>query len=115
MRQSATSTVELNTEWRGKFTAEPFEVAWASEAIYFIRTLKSEGLTGGINARVQISPDGTHWCDEGTLVPLPAAPRHHLCSYYTLWGLVASGRRASQRGAYEGNCSPRSKIVVRMR
>ena len=74
MRQSATSTVELNTEWRDKFTAEPFEVAWASEAIYFIRALESERVPGGINARVQISPDGTHWCDEGTLVALPAAP-----------------------------------------
>ena len=114
MRQSATSTVELNTEWRDKFTAEPFEVAWASEAIYFIRALESERVPGGINARVQISPDGTHWCDEGTLVPLPAAPGHHLCSSYSLWRLVASGRRASQRSVYEGNCPPRSKIVVRL-
>ena len=74
MRQSATATVELNTEWRGKSTAEPFEVAWASEAIYFIRALESEGVPGGANARVQISPDGMHWCDEGTIVLLPAAP-----------------------------------------
>ena len=74
MRQSATATVELNTEWRGNFTAEPFEVAWASEAIYFIRALESEGVPSGIVARVQVSPDGVHWCDEGTLVPLPAAP-----------------------------------------
>ena len=74
MRQSATVTVELNTEWCGEFTAEPIEVAWAGEAIYFIRALESRGVPGGTNARVQISPDGMHWCDEGTLVPLPAAP-----------------------------------------
>ena len=74
MRQSATSTVELNTEWRGKFIAEPFEVAWASEAIYFIRALESEGVPGGVKAHVQISPDGMHWCEEGTLIPLPEAP-----------------------------------------
>ncbi len=74
MRQSATSTVELNTEWRGKFIAEPFEVAWASEAIYFIRALESEGVPGGVKARVQISPDGMHWCEEGTLILLPEAP-----------------------------------------
>ena len=74
MRQSATVTVELNTEWRGEFAVEPIEVAWASEAIYFIRALESEGVPGGVNARVQISPDGMHWCDEGTLLPLPAAP-----------------------------------------
>ena len=59
MRQSATVTVELNTEWRGEFTAEPIEVAWASEAIYFIRALDSRGVPGGVNARVQISPDGS--------------------------------------------------------
>ena len=68
MRQSNTATVELNTQWQGQFIAEPYEVAWASEAIYFIRTLEAEGVPGGLNARVQISPDGMHWCDEGTTI-----------------------------------------------
>lgn len=99
MRQSATATVELNTEWRGKFTAEPFEAAWASEAIYFIRALESEGVPGGVNAHIQISPDGMHWCDEGTLVPLPAAPGTtfarvtHFGGWLRLVGEIPNGAR----------------------
>lgn len=99
MRQSATAAVELNTEWRDIFTAEPFEVAWASEAIYFIRALESEGVPEGINARVQISPDGMHWCDEGTLVPLPAAPGTtfaritHFGGWLRLVGEIPNGAR----------------------
>ncbi len=99
MRQSATATVELNTKWRDTFTAEPFEVAWASEAIYFIRALESEGVPGGASAHVQISPDGIHWCDEGTLVPLPAAPGTtfaritHFGGWLRLVGEIPNGAR----------------------
>ena len=74
MRESTTISVELNTEGRGEFSAEPYEGAWASEAIYFIRALESKEVPGAANARVQISPDGMNWCDEGTLIRLPAAP-----------------------------------------
>ena len=45
-----------------------------SEAIYFIRTLEAERVPGEATARVQISPDGMHWCDESTVIPLPAVP-----------------------------------------
>ena len=74
MRQSTTISVELNTEWQGEFSAEPYEGAWASEAIYFVRALEAEEVPAEATARVQISPDGMHWCDEGTLVPLSGAP-----------------------------------------
>lgn len=72
MRQSFTAVVERNVTWRGDFAVEPYEAAWASEAIYFIRTLTGEG-EGTATARVQISPDGIQWCDEGTPVELPPA------------------------------------------
>lgn len=74
MRQSYTAAVELNAEWRGEFAVEPYEAAWATEAIYFIRALEADGVPGGETARLQISPDGMHWCDEGTRLPLPEAP-----------------------------------------
>jgi hypothetical protein len=74
IRQSYTAVLERNKLWVGAFETEPYEVAWASEAIFFIRALEISGLSPGLQARVQISPDGICWCDEGTLVPLPTEP-----------------------------------------
>ena len=74
MRESHTAVVERNVQWRGDFVVEPYEVAWAGEAIYFVRALDVDSAPGDINARVQISPDGMRWVDEGTTLALPTAP-----------------------------------------
>jgi len=71
IRQSYTAVVERNVLWVGGFETEPYESAWAHEAIFFIRALDASGMPDDVQARVQISPDGMRWCDEGTLVPLP--------------------------------------------
>ncbi len=73
VRQSSTVVVERNVEWRGDFSVEPVECAWAAEAIYFVRALAAEGVPSDAAAHVQISPDGIHWCQEGTQVALPTA------------------------------------------
>ena len=65
MRQSQTTVLERNTEWMGTFATEPYEAAWATEALFFVRVLSAEGDVDNTTARVQISPDGMHWCDEG--------------------------------------------------
>lgn len=70
-RASSTSVVERNRLWRGSFETEPWEASWATEALFFVRALEARGLPSGTIARVQLSPDGMHWCDEGTCVPLP--------------------------------------------
>ncbi|MFT5366806.1 MAG: hypothetical protein ACI8V2_001756 [Candidatus Latescibacterota bacterium] len=70
MRQSHTAIIERNITWQGTFETEPYEVAWASEAIFFVRTLGAVGDVEEVTARVQISPDGIRWCDEGTVVLL---------------------------------------------
>jgi hypothetical protein len=74
MRQSHTVILERNTEWSGEFATEPCEVAWASEAIFFIRTLEAEGIRPATSARIQLSPDGIHWCDEGGALRLTTEP-----------------------------------------
>jgi hypothetical protein len=71
LRESNTVIVERNWTWSGSFETEPNECAWASEAIYFIRALAVENFAVVAAARVQISPDGIHWCDEGTTIELP--------------------------------------------
>jgi len=70
-RQSYTAVLERNRVWKGAFETEPYEAAWASEATFFVRALEASGELGDAQACVQISPDGMHWCDEGTLVDLP--------------------------------------------
>lgn len=71
MRQSHTAVIERNVEWQGEFAVEPYEAAWANEAIYFVRALEVAGSPDLAMANVQISPDGMHWCDEGAQLLLP--------------------------------------------
>ena len=59
--------------WQGDFATEPYEAAWASEAIFFVRALDCAGDIGACAARVQISADGMRWVDEGAEFGLPVA------------------------------------------
>jgi len=70
LRQSYTAVVERNVQWSGTFSTEPYECAWASEAIFFIRALDIDG-ERLVEAEVQISPDGIHWVNEGSMIVLP--------------------------------------------
>lgn len=70
LKRSYTATVERNVLWQGEFASEPYETAWASEAIFFVRALEVSPDFSG-SARVQISADGIHWADEGATFELP--------------------------------------------
>lgn len=70
IRQTTTAVVERNQEFSGAFWSEPYECGWAAEAIFFVRKLSSVGRVEGTAVRVQISPDGIVWCDEGTTFAL---------------------------------------------
>ena len=43
LRRSYTAVVERNALWQGEFATEPYEAAWASEAIFFVRALADAG------------------------------------------------------------------------
>jgi hypothetical protein len=73
IRQSYTAVVERNVPWEKEFSTEPYECGWAREAIFFVRTLESQGTVAGTSLGVQISPDGMRWCDEGTVMRLTDA------------------------------------------
>ena len=73
VRQSYTAIVERNREFAGTFATEPYECGWAAEAIFYVRKLETQGTVAGTHVRVQISPDGMHWCDEGTTFALTDA------------------------------------------
>jgi len=62
MLQSMTAVLEQNARLdAGEFTTEPYEVAWASEARWFIYIEdRDPGLTADVV--VEVSPEGITWC-----------------------------------------------------
>ncbi len=66
MRKSYTAVLEQGTTFTDNFATEPYEVAWASEARWFIRILELSGVDVGLQLYPEISPDGLFWCAEGT-------------------------------------------------
>jgi len=70
MRQFYTAVVERKRDVYEQFETHPFEVGWASEAIFFLRVEEISGEGTKLEARVQLSADGVHWVDEGSEFPL---------------------------------------------
>ena len=66
LRRAHTAVLERNSVSTGDFATEPYEAAWAGEAIWFLRILDvSPGAR--LHATAQLSPDGLTWCDDHTL------------------------------------------------
>lgn len=68
MRNFQMSVVERREPFCETFETSPFEAAWASEAIFFVRVEEADPGTT-IEADVQISADGIRWLDEGGSLP----------------------------------------------
>jgi hypothetical protein len=73
LAHSTTAIVARNDLWRGEGASEPYECGWAREAIVWVRAMDLSGDLRGVHARIQISPDGLRWFDEGTALALPTA------------------------------------------
>lgn len=63
LRNSMTAVLERDGIAGPSYTTEPYEVAWATEARWFIRTLSLPAQVSRVELAVQVSPDGLHWCD----------------------------------------------------
>jgi hypothetical protein len=68
---NVTAVVARNEIWTGICASEPYECGWAREAVIFVRALRVAEMEDAVPAQVQISPDGIHWADEGTILFLP--------------------------------------------
>jgi hypothetical protein len=77
VRSSYTAVVERNRVFSGQLTTEPYECGWASEALFFLHLLQVEGYATGTRLHVQVSPDGMHWCDEGSALIIPEPDAEH--------------------------------------
>jgi hypothetical protein len=71
LRRSLTAVLEKNSTFDGDFETEPYEVAWASEARWFVRVFEIEGR---MRIEAEVSPDGLEWCAEGSATIELTAP-----------------------------------------
>jgi hypothetical protein len=70
LRESSTTVLARNETWRADSATEPVEAGWASEAVFFVRALRTP--VGPMpEVFVEISPDGMHWIREGASVAMP--------------------------------------------
>lgn len=104
MPPSHTAVVERDQCWEGDFATEPYEVGWSREAIFFVRILRAEAADAPLNVelQVQLSPDGIHWCDEGSSVNFVVQPQRldepffvrvaHYGGWLRLAGRIPQGR-----------------------
>ena len=63
MHNSMTAVLERDGITGPTYTTEPYEVAWAREARWFLRVLDLPSTVERIDCTVQVSPDGLYWCD----------------------------------------------------
>ena len=70
LRHSYTAVVERANPLKGDFATEPYEAGWARESLVFIKVRDKMDDGSEIRARVQISPDGIEWVDEGAAFPV---------------------------------------------
>lgn len=73
MRQAYVAVLEQDRTYEESFSTEPWEVAWATEARWFLNVTE---LVGSATALVELSPDGRTWCGEGTALLVETTGLH---------------------------------------
>lgn len=110
MRQVQTAVLERDTTFDSDFATEPYEVAWAGEARFFIHTLATSGQDTEVRLVTQISPDGLTWCDLDGKEHVINGP---ICSRScSISSGVASEPRMSRAGSPGTNRSTRNTMVT---
>lgn len=98
MRNFYTAVLDTSHVIEADYYTEPYEAAWASEAIFFLRVEVAPAGTARLEARVQISVDGLTWVDEGSKLVVEAVGDHfvrvsHFGGWLRLALLVPTGER----------------------
>ncbi len=100
MRQFQTTVLERKERITDGYATEPFECAWAGEAIFFV-TAEGEPKAGAsVFAHVQISADGIEWMDEGSVLSNPDTAGRSFAKVMNFGGWLRL--RFEIRGAKEG-------------
>ncbi len=73
IRNAYTAVIARGEVWEHMVHTEPYEAAWAGEAVFFVYVMEVTAGSGGVAmAQVQISPDGLHWVNEGASMDIQA-------------------------------------------
>lgn len=100
MKTFLTTVVELRQRFEQVIETHPFECGWADEAIVFV---EPHGAAPGdvVTLRVQLSPDGIRWIDEGTVLRVT----EHAMARLTHFGgfLRLAGGATDANGAATGS------------
>ncbi len=67
MKQFYTVVLDRMTSFNGRLDSEPYEAGWADEVIAYVRVHTIEP-NANFSAKLQISPDGINWVDEGASI-----------------------------------------------
>ena len=112
LRQSYTAVVERAHPLCGEFSTEPYEAGWAREALVFFKVRDGFSHGAEVHARIQISPDGIDWVDEGTVLPVIRGKGLYFAKVTNFgnWLRVATGERSA--GPDQGAGLHRPEIVV---
>lgn len=98
MRNFYTANLDTALHIEATYYTEPYEAAWASEAIFFLRVEDAPAETSGIEARVEISVDGLTWVPEGSRLSAKGVGDHfvrvtHFGGWLRLVAEVPTGER----------------------
>lgn len=96
MKQFLTSTVEQRKIFESDFKTHPMEVAWASEAIFFIQVEEIPQASLELDASVQISVDGINWVNEGTRFDTITSPGHYFVKISNFGGWLRLNCKLSE-------------------
>ncbi|HET6738831.1 MAG TPA: hypothetical protein VFH76_07855 [Kribbella sp.] len=104
MRQSMTAVLERDTTFGTQFATEPYEVAWAGEARWFVQHVGGDGTATYVT---QISPDGITWCDLDELEHV-VEPRKLVS-----WPAAGFGHWLRLRATVDGEVQVRIHLAVK--
>lgn len=114
MRQFQTSVLDRKQNIEDGCATEPFEAAWAGEAVFFIEVQKISGGTH-LSAYVQISPDGIRWADEGTVLEGVAETgmRFLKVSHFGGWLRLRFSVTGGDRARDDSRCLATIRLVLK--
>ncbi|MFI6832032.1 hypothetical protein ACIBG5_33335 [Kribbella sp. NPDC050241] len=104
MRQSMTAVLERDTTFDTRFATEPYEVAWAGEARWFVHHVGGDGTATYLT---QVSPDGITWCD------LDAGEHRVRPGQLISWPVSGFGHWLRLRAKVDGSVQVRIHLAVK--
>lgn len=99
-----TAVLERDTTFDTGFATEPYEVAWAGEARWFVQHVGGDGTARYVT---QVSPDGITWCD------LDEVEHQVETKQLASWQVTGFGHWLRLRATVEGSVQVRIHLAVK--